>query len=100
MGDDGRPTTDHPHPSTPNPDSSGPSTIRAMAEVDSEKGTPFVTGSCLCGAVRYEVDSPATQVDNCHCPMCRKQHGAAFATYAGYPKGHVRVVAGEDQVQT
>jgi hypothetical protein len=71
-----------------------------MAELEPTATRPFVTGSCLCGAVRYEVDSPATQVDNCHCPMCRKQHGAAFATYAAYPKGDVRVVAGEDKVQT
>jgi len=71
-----------------------------MAIAGSGQGRPFVAGSCLCGAVRYEVDSPATQIDNCHCPMCRKQHGAAFATYAGFQKEDVRVVAGEDQLQT
>lgn len=34
---------------------------------------------CLCGAIRYEVDVPLTDVGNCHCSMCRRFHGAAFA---------------------
>ena len=32
-------------------------------------------GSCLCGAVRYEVDGELRDVVNCHCAMCRKTHG-------------------------
>ena len=39
-----------------------------------------VTGSCLCGAVRYQVDGPLKQMIGCHCTMCRKQtvHFLAF----------------------
>ena len=37
-------------------------------------------GSCLCGAVRFSVDSFKSDVGHCHCSMCRKFHGAAFAT--------------------
>ena len=33
------------------------------------------TGSCLCGAVRYEVTGSLKQVIGCHCTMCRKQTG-------------------------
>ena len=33
------------------------------------------TGGCLCGAVRYEVTGPLTQVTYCHCSMCRRWHG-------------------------
>src|SRR5690606_5687552 len=33
---------------------------------------------------------------HCHCSMCRKQHGAAFATYASLARERVRVVAGQD----
>jgi hypothetical protein len=36
---------------------------------------PTATGSCLCGAVRYEVRGPLRQVVNCHCGQCRKFHG-------------------------
>ena len=38
-------------------------------------------GSCLCGAVKYQVDRIEDKMAHCHCRMCRKFHGAAFATY-------------------
>ena len=43
----------------------------------SASSTPGVraTGSCLCGAVRYEVGGELRDVVNCHCAMCRKTHG-------------------------
>jgi len=33
------------------------------------------TGGCFCGAVRYEVSAPLTQVTYCHCSKCRRWHG-------------------------
>src|SRR5262245_466336 len=57
------------------------------------------TGGCLCGAVQYEVEGPATEVTSCHCPRCRKQHGAAFATYGGYANERVRVTSGGEALQ-
>jgi len=33
------------------------------------------TGGCFCGAVRYEVTLPLTQVTYCHCSKCRRWHG-------------------------
>jgi hypothetical protein len=39
-------------------------------------------GGCLCGAIRYEVEGALGEASNCHCSMCRRFHGAAFATYA------------------
>ncbi len=42
----------------------------------------MVKGSCLCGAIEYEVELVADKVYNCHCTLCRKSHGAAFATQA------------------
>ena len=42
-----------------------------------------MTGSCLCGAVRYRIRAPLQEIHHCHCSRCRKAHGAAFATYAG-----------------
>ena len=43
-------------------------------------------GSCLCGHVRYEIQCEPEKVSHCHCTMCQKQHGAAFATYVSFPK--------------
>ena len=44
---------------------------------NSEISKPGVraTGSCLCGAVRYEVTGTLRDVVDCHCAMCRKTHG-------------------------
>lgn len=33
------------------------------------------TGSCLCGAVKFEVTGPLRPVIACHCSQCRKQTG-------------------------
>ena len=44
--------------------------------------THFYQGSCLCGAVRYEVKGPLREVIGCHCSQCRKQTGHFMAATA------------------
>ena len=51
----------------------------------------FHQGSCLCGAVKYQVSAPLKAVSHCHCGKCRKAHGAAFATYASAPRSAVSI---------
>ena len=51
-------------------------------------------GECLCGRVRYRVNGPLFHVTHCHCSMCRRQHGAAFATYAQFKPGDFEWTAG------
>ena len=41
----------------------------------------MLSGGCLCGGIRYALHAPIEGMDHCHCSMCRKAHGAAFATY-------------------
>lgn len=53
-------------------------------------------GSCLCGAVRFELDAFSGTIGNCHCSMCRKFHGAAFATIASVQRNHFRWLQGEE----
>jgi hypothetical protein len=53
-------------------------------------------GSCLCGQIRFEVDVFAPLTGNCHCSMCRKFHGAAYATIAEAGRRHFRWTAGEE----
>jgi hypothetical protein len=55
-------------------------------------------GGCLCGAVRYELAGPFTVVTHCHCSMCRKHHGALFATFAGAALAGFHWLAGEDDI--
>ena len=56
-------------------------------------------GSCLCGAIRYEVDEIQAEIAHCHCSMCRKFHGAAFATFGEAKSEHFRWLAGEELLQ-
>lgn len=42
-------------------------------------------GSCLCGAIRFRAAWPSKWVAHCHCHFCRRAHGAAFVTWAGFP---------------
>ncbi len=55
-------------------------------------------GLCLCGALRYEIDGPIGFAAHCHCSMCRKFHGAAFATGFGAPASGFRWRNGADAV--
>jgi hypothetical protein len=37
-------------------------------------------GSCLCGAVTFEVNAELEAPDACHCTLCRKQSGHFWAS--------------------
>lgn len=50
-----------------------------------------VHGSCLCGEVRLAATLPTKWVAHCHCSMCRRAHGAAFVTWAGFPNERARI---------
>ena len=51
-----------------------------------------VTGRCLCGAVRFEVDGPLRDVLLCHCVECRRWHGHVCAATA-VPQDALRLVS-------
>jgi hypothetical protein len=38
------------------------------------------TGSCLCGAVSFELTGPLDDIVCCHCSQCRKQTGHYWAS--------------------
>ncbi len=59
-----------------------------------------IEGGCLCGDVSYKVTGPLVDSSHCHCSMCRRQHGAAFGTYAAFRIGDFSWTAGESFVQT
>jgi hypothetical protein len=55
-------------------------------------------GGCLCGLVQYELAGPFTTMIHCHCSMCRKHHGSAFATFVGAPLMGFKWLAGQDDL--
>lgn len=48
------------------------------------------TGHCLCERVRYEFDSEPTDASFCHCSICRRLSGSAFASWCEVPRKSVR----------
>ena len=40
----------------------------------------MLTGSCLCGAVKFEVEGELDPPDACHCTQCRKVSGHYWAS--------------------
>ena len=53
-----------------------------------------ISGSCLCGSVRFEARGKPYRVGLCHCLDCRKHHGALFHASAVFPQDAV-VIQGE-----
>ena len=54
------------------------------------------TGSCLCGAVTFEVAGALSPPDACHCRQCRKHSGHFFAS-TDVPRASV-TIDGADKV--
>jgi len=41
-----------------------------------------IKGGCLCGAVRYSIDTAVTELRACHCTSCQKVSGAGGSVNA------------------
>jgi hypothetical protein len=59
----------------------------------------MLTGTCLCRGVRYEITGALGPVALCHCSMCRKASGSAFASNASVAADDFHLRAGADLVQ-
>ena len=57
-------------------------------------------GSCLCGAVRFEVEGSFERFFLCHCSSCRKDTGSAHAANLFSTSAKLSWLEGEDQVTT
>jgi len=55
------------------------------------------TGSCLCGAISFEIDTPLAPPDACHCRQCRKQSSHFFAS-SDVPRANLRFRVGEEKL--
>jgi hypothetical protein len=57
-----------------------------------------LTGGCLCGGVRYEIDEPLVSASYCHCTRCQRRTGGGASAQARIAPGSLRVTAGEELV--
>lgn len=55
--------------------------------------TPL-TGSCLCGAIRYTIGVPVTELRACHCTNCQKASGAGGSVNAVVPSAAFKITQG------
>lgn len=66
--------------------------------MNSNTPTLPLTGGCMCGAVRYEVDAPLEAASYCHCQRCQRRTGGSAAITGRVRPGSFRVVRGEELV--
>jgi hypothetical protein len=50
-------------------------------------------GSCHCGTVKFEVDTPATPAMRCNCSVCRRKGALMSPPFAAHS---LRITSGED----
>jgi hypothetical protein len=59
-----------------------------------------LTGSCMCGAVRFQVNGPFTTAGYCHCSRCQHRTGGLWALSGMVDAGAIEVLAGADMIRT
>ncbi len=59
-----------------------------------------LTGSCMCGAVRFEVTAPFTTAGYCHCTRCQHRTGVPWALSAMVGEDAFAIVEGAELVRT
>ncbi|XOV77546.1 MAG: GFA family protein [Aestuariibacter sp.] len=52
-------------------------------------------GSCLCGAIQVQITGEITDIIHCHCSLCRKSSGTAFATNGFVKRQDFSIVTGD-----
>ena len=58
----------------------------------------MIRGSCLCGAVRFEISGRPSTFSYCHCSRCRKSEGVFAAVLVG-KAAYFRLAQGEEHVR-
>lgn len=62
--------------------------------------TESIRGSCLCGAVRFELAHRPIALAFCHCTRCRKAQGGPFGAHFLVRGRDLRLLAGADRIRT
>ena len=59
-----------------------------------------LTGGCLCGAIRYRLDSEPFDCGWCHCRTCQLNSGAPAMAFASVSKGDWVATRGKGSIRT
>ena len=59
----------------------------------------MITGRCECAKVRYQVRGELKDFCHCHCTICRRFSGAAFASWGDVLRDEFSYVSGEENVR-
>ncbi len=59
----------------------------------------MISGSCLCGAVAFEVAGFSSDIYKCHCSRCRKLTGGASCAAALAPEEAFSWLRGQDEIR-
>jgi len=62
--------------------------------------TDKLSGSCLCGAIRYTISAPVAELRACHCTNCQKTSGAGGSVNAAIKSADFRLVQGKPKRYT
>lgn len=65
-----------------------------------EPDAKVLDGSCLCGAVKFEVIGDIPELYSCHCSICRKATGAAANAAFCLPPEKFRWLGGDPEIKT
>lgn len=57
-----------------------------------------ITGSCLCGAIQYEITPPYLGFWYCHCERCRKAYGTEHASHIFMAPSQFKWIDGKENV--
>lgn len=58
----------------------------------------MLSGSCLCGKIRYEIEGAPRWMYQCHCGKCRAATGSSFATNIIVDSEKFRIIAGRESL--
>lgn len=59
----------------------------------------MITGSCLCGAIHYQVDHDIDQLVFCHCSRCQKESGSAYNAVTIIPGNNFKITQGDHHLK-
>lgn len=57
-------------------------------------------GQCLCGEIKVQIVGSITDIIHCHCSLCRKNSGTAFATNGFVQSNAFTILTGESLLTT